>query len=543
MPDKIEGQFYHQQPGTGVDNYVDGSATKPGLNQLVDSLNSSFEYLKYFVGSTLDEPKKSMVSAGGTVTLSVEKDGTGDIRYRTAETTETLDCTPAAQIVLTPGTDPVPVINYVYIDHTTGLLAKSIVEFPATPHSKIGEYYVRSALFHETHGLLGKNHKNHVFTPGDNGHMEHLNESRRRQACVYLNGLLLTQTGSGTGIVNFALTSGQLCRVHCHDVSAIPSPAEFFISNHETTSDLVRTNLHSVTTYNDGLTNLNEYWVGVLFVAHLDATSALFLLKPSAGYNTLNDALTDPDKTAVWDIPAPYIGASVYVARVVVRRTIASTTVHDIDTDVRGYNPSSVAGGGLSGVPDHGSTHLSSDPIPLTAAGLLGASAAGPAAELTPAQANILLGGVVGSKVVNYHPTAAQTMTTTYAPIDGSTIEYTPKSASSVIKYSFNFAFNSTEADNDSMTHIVLQSNSTGSWVDVPFKKRNTWVTIADPEESRNISFAVPSWGLTTASLRLAGRAYDAGDQQIIHQIETWDGATSVQLVDAVCEIKEIYNP
>ena len=139
MPEEIQGLFSYQQPGVGAGNYIDGSATKPGLNQLVNSLNASLEYLKFFVGSTLDEPSLSMVSSGGIITVSVQKAGGGDIRYRTDINTETLVCDPVPQTVnLIPGTDSTPVTNYVYIDHSINDVVVNTTGFPETPHSSLG---------------------------------------------------------------------------------------------------------------------------------------------------------------------------------------------------------------------------------------------------------------------------------------------------------------------------------------------------------------------------------------------------------------------
>lgn len=363
MPDRIEGQFQHNEMLPTRD-YVFGDAGGPGLNQLVSAINASLEYLKFFVGSTLDEPALSMVSSGGIINISVEKIGGGNIRYRTDEQTKILICDPTPKTVtLTPGTDSNPITNYVYIDHATNDVAVNTIGFPVTPHAALAEYFVRSALFHESNGLLGKEHRNHVFTPGDNGHMGHINEFRRKQPCVFQSGCLLTVAGSGTSDVNFALSSGKLFRVHEHDVSGINAPADFFVSNDEISVDTVYANLNDITTFSEGSDNINKYCIYILYIAHLGTTTGLFLLKPSGGYVVESEAYTDPDGTINSLIPAAYAGSSIYVSRLVARRTATSTTVYLNDTDIRGVNPGSVAGGGLSGVPDHGSTHVADDPI------------------------------------------------------------------------------------------------------------------------------------------------------------------------------------
>jgi len=356
MADKIPGNFEGTQPPIGDNNFINGE-TAPSLEALRKCANEADKYLNFFVGSLLDEPDVTISSDGSNVFFLLEKKDGGDIRYRATGETKTLDCTPITSVILVAGTDSSPQTNYVFINHSTGLLESNITGFPEAPHSSMGEYYVRTAAFHVTRGVLGKTHRNHVFTPGDNGHMEHINEARRKQPCIFENGLLLTASGSGTATVNFALASGQLYRMHLHDVSGISSPAEFFVNNDELVPDATLTNLHEVETYSDGSSNINQYCVYIIFIAHLDDTTGLFLLKPNAGYNSETEAYTDPDQTADLNIPKPYAGASIYVGRVVARRTASATTIFEINTDVRSLVPGAIAGGGLSGVPDHASDH------------------------------------------------------------------------------------------------------------------------------------------------------------------------------------------
>lgn len=358
---KIEQAFYYNQPGAGENNYIAGGPGGAGLEQVRAAINDLVDYANFFVGSTKNEPSVTVSSDGTTITAYVEAEGGGDIYYRALDDTKTFVATPSpASIALTPGPAPgvgYPVKNYLYIDHATGLLAVSTAGFPATPHCSLGEIDCRSAAYHQTYGFSGKEHKNHVFTPGDNGHMEHINEARRLQPCVYRNGCLLTATGSGTATVNFALSAGEVYRMHSHAVSAISSPANFFVNNHESLPDDLQNDLNAITTFSTGAVNTNKYCIYVFYIVHYKTTTSLFLLKPSGGYDVEADAYTDPDGYANWSIPQGYTGQSIYVARVIARRTASATTIFLLDTDVRSYSPGMVPGGsGFSVASDQMST-------------------------------------------------------------------------------------------------------------------------------------------------------------------------------------------
>ena len=151
--------------------------------------------------------------------------------------------------------------------------------------------------------------------------------------------------------------------------------------------------------------------------------------------------------------------------------------------------------------------------------------------------------GVIGAAISNYSPTSGQTITTSYQVVDGSTITYTPKRSDSVIKYTFSFNYISAETSSDTTSHIKLQSNSSGSWSDISGKKRNIVEETTYPDDFRTLIFTVPSWGTSSASLRLSARSYDSTDQHIFHVIESWNGSNGVEEVDATVEIQEIYNP
>lgn len=73
----------------------------------------------------LDSPSITVTSDGATITLSLEKNGGGDLRIYFSDGVYTLDCTPADTVTLTAGSDVSPQINYIYVLQSTKTLTAS----------------------------------------------------------------------------------------------------------------------------------------------------------------------------------------------------------------------------------------------------------------------------------------------------------------------------------------------------------------------------------------------------------------------------------
>ena len=123
-------------------------------------------------------------SDGVTVTGTLENaDPTRDLTLIFSEGFYTFDCTPAATIALTPGTDANTQTNFVYIPDATKALTVSTMGFPDAEHVKIAMLEVQSAANVQSVGGVRKNQNinDHLKTTDDNGHISHVTEWIRRQ--------------------------------------------------------------------------------------------------------------------------------------------------------------------------------------------------------------------------------------------------------------------------------------------------------------------------------------------------------------------------
>ena len=103
---------------------------------------------KFFNGTFVESFDCTAASAGGVITASLEKAGTGDLTMNFSTGQQTLDCTPAKTIVLTAGSDASPQANYVYVLLSAPtVLTLSTSAWPTTvEHIKVC-YFLKFNLF------------------------------------------------------------------------------------------------------------------------------------------------------------------------------------------------------------------------------------------------------------------------------------------------------------------------------------------------------------------------------------------------------------
>jgi hypothetical protein len=143
-------------------------------------------------GAVVDTADVQVSSNGSTITMSVERDGGGDLVVQLNEGKNyILDTTPAATITLTAGTDSNPQLNYVYVTESGGTvsLQKSTSSFPdnSVSYAPIGTFFAQSASTTQSSGVL----KLHAWTDhmgNGRGHLSHLNERWRQENASHDTG-------------------------------------------------------------------------------------------------------------------------------------------------------------------------------------------------------------------------------------------------------------------------------------------------------------------------------------------------------------------
>lgn len=325
--------------------------------------NQNAEVYKFAIGSVVETAAITVTESGGTVSLNLEKDGTGDLTLIYSDGLTNFDCTPIQSVALTPGTDPAPTKNVAYILKSTGLLTAGTGDFPSAEHVPIAKVVVQSASGVATDGAYSVHQWNdHLSLTADNGHLSHLNAWIRAQHATWINGVSLTPTvttnGGALDNLDIATASGNVRQLHPHAFPAFDTAvtSSVFVRNDPTTAFVKYDDLNLIiqdaagTTLRDNNDRYNLVVWGV--VSDGSADSKLYVNLPTGKYTgggaaQDTNAIADFDKTADFTIPTDFVGVGFLVARLTVKfNTTASGTLAILQNEsLRGQLPTIVAGG------------------------------------------------------------------------------------------------------------------------------------------------------------------------------------------------------
>lgn len=273
--------------------------------------------LAFFNGTFLESFDALAISDGATVTMTLEQSGTGNLTMSFSSGRSTLNCTPAATIVLTAGTDPSPEANYVYVLESTGVLTQDTSGWPAVEHIKVAYFLVPSATFVQTAGCyINQNWNDHRKNTNDQGHLAHLCEAirltmdgARWHEGVSPNGdggTYIVTTGSPDEVY-FKSTAGVAFQMHKHTLPAVNMQTgdHCHVVNWYQDAYRVITDLASIVADSTDGTLLNKYY-NLTFWGTANKTgehSPIMCNLPTGSYNLLADAISDKDGYDVTAIP------------------------------------------------------------------------------------------------------------------------------------------------------------------------------------------------------------------------------------------------
>lgn len=317
--------------------------------------NNTQTIIEIFNGTILEDRDVSIVSNGTIVECTLEKQGGGDLTLFFNGSFIPFDSTPAARVTLTHGTDASPILNYIYIPESTGILTANTTGFPTAQHVPIGKCYCQSAasvqsdrpmLFHEW--------TEHLVDSNNQGHMSHIDAWIRAQHATYVenSGLVVSFSGSGTGTVGMGNTTGKALQLHEHNFPAFVDPAEIYLHNHPTIPNTVVSNIHDIDVDSAG-NSLDGSTFAVTLVAVISEDEAGCkwigtLPSGSYGQNKPDETRVDILKYSNFSFPTEYKGAAILVHRLIVSRNPSGTTSTiylDPSDDLRGKTPDTTAGG------------------------------------------------------------------------------------------------------------------------------------------------------------------------------------------------------
>ena len=204
---------------TDSGGYFDGTNVE-------DALMEVGRQSETFNGSFNESFDFRVSSDGVTITGSLEQSGGGDLVMHFSDGFTTLDCTPAATISLTAGTDTNPQVNYVYVLQSTKVLTVSTSSFPNTEHIKVARVLVQSATGVQTNDALrNQNWNDHIKGTNDMGHVLHIAERLRQEPSKWFSGVDASVTivgASSPDDVYIDTTAGIVYQMH-QDICRAPA--------------------------------------------------------------------------------------------------------------------------------------------------------------------------------------------------------------------------------------------------------------------------------------------------------------------------------
>ena len=317
-----------------------------------------------FYNGTFRESFNALLTSNGTdtITMSLERAngvGGGDLTMQFTSGPTVLDCTPALTIVLSNGTDTVPVSNYVYIPESTGVLTLSTTGFPTdVEHIKIGYFLVQSPAYVATDGaLINQNWNDHRAGNDGQGHLSHVAERIRRQGALYFSGFdgfgVDDYVTTGVGTVYLKIESGVVYQMHRQLVAAKDQSAgdDVHIVNHYVTPYLDSVNLYAdITKDSTNVTiGLNKFFNLVIWgVANKSGEySPVMCNLPSGFYNGLADCENDVLGYDDFNIPREFnieSSTGFLICRLTFKMT-ATSWEYQSTVDLRGTTAQTASGG------------------------------------------------------------------------------------------------------------------------------------------------------------------------------------------------------
>ena len=345
------------------------------LNELWDIANGTFlESIDFLVTEN-----------AGTVTGSLEQTGGGELTQRFSDGYSNLDTDPALTVDLTAyvGTDAVPKVVYTYIlQSDKGTIVANNTGWPATEHIKIADLILQSAVTTGAEGaLVNRNWNDHTQGTNSQGHLTHIEERLRKEACHWESGVAMSikdaagsalTTGNSSTAIELVTSLGSVYQLHKQtfdatdmyvnaddDVHITNQPVGdggAFLATHDLVTDIV--------SIQDGTAiGVNKYFNLVVWGIQNKTGEASHIMVnlPSGQYSVESQATTDADGYSIFTIPAEFKGTGFLIARLTFRLIAGSQWTYIALEDLRGQSPSVSAGVGVSTTDHSLLTNLTAD--------------------------------------------------------------------------------------------------------------------------------------------------------------------------------------
>lgn len=307
-------------------------------------------------GSSLETSDVTVTAAGGVITLSIEKAGSGNLTVVFSDGFYTWVTAPDT-VTLTAGSDISPTLNYVYLLQSTKTLTASTVGWPATEFAAVATVLCQSAASLQTDGAY-KVHvwTDHITSPVDQGHLSEINRWIRQQNATWKSGvdqtLTITPNGGAPDDVIFTSAAGIVYQLHDLVFPAFGGTPDVYTVNDSATAYNIVTDLNALLTDSTGASMSGRYFSLVIWGVQSEDSGdcKLMVNLPGGSYITSAALEADSSKFADFSMPADFKGTGFLIYQMNLRHQVASsgTWTSILNIDLRGLFPSLAAGGGTT---------------------------------------------------------------------------------------------------------------------------------------------------------------------------------------------------
>lgn len=362
---------------TDLSDHMQAVFIKPGSLGIINNTTVP-AYSRYasigraIAGMSYNRPDITILEDTGVVYADIERVGGGNIIYIFGEREYILDCITGAgvdgkaRIALTLGSASATQKNYVYITPTTGnghAQLNSGGSRPTGEFAYVLDCALKDLAFFQNHGAIVPRRWTDAKEFDGRSSIARTNEWIRLQPGIYEDGLISTislTSVATTDPIDYEITAGEGWQKHLQNLPTLSVDTDFiYISNHPTEPFYPITDLRDPEALqtSDGvsLEDTRFNWVFAIGVAKSTGECMLLLTLPNGSYSIDENAVNDPNRTAVSSFEKNLRGNVLLLDRMAVRhRTQSGGTyqnLHDLienkpAQDLRGEFASTTGGSG-----------------------------------------------------------------------------------------------------------------------------------------------------------------------------------------------------
>lgn len=319
-------------------------------------------------GMSYERPSITYIDDGVEIYAEVESENQKNIIYVFEEQEFVLNCTSnigtngKAKVQLIQGTNTLPVENYIYVTKLGNeAILNASTTFPSGEFAWVGKVAINDITFFQQNGIISSQRYTDCKRHNGRGALSYEREKIRTLGVSYESGVIPIITIDQAPSPDSVLLSTSLGEVYQMHKSIFPafdiSTDGLYVLNDFFQPYKKITNINEIIFDSSGNTlnnrSFNLVFVGIQNTANGVNFSKLGVLLPnnSYGYTDLQNALTDPTKTAVTSVPKILKQTAFLIARITFKLkndvwdNVTSDETSSTFFDLRGDSLGSISGG------------------------------------------------------------------------------------------------------------------------------------------------------------------------------------------------------